>query len=76
MRNGKTLFKGMTLSDVVRMQVDIETVGLSSAREDDRILVIAVRDNRGLLETLTGVRRAGADLIITYHAKDVASWLR
>jgi porphobilinogen synthase len=29
-----------------------------------------------VLETLTGIRRAGADLIITYHAKDVASWLR
>jgi porphobilinogen synthase len=29
-----------------------------------------------VLEALTGIRRAGADLIITYHAKDVASWLR
>lgn len=54
MQNGKTLFKGMLASDVVRMQVDIETVGLISSREDDRILVVAVRDNRGLLETLTG----------------------
>jgi DNA polymerase elongation subunit (family B) len=54
LRNGKTLFKGMSIGDVVRMQVDIETVGLSSAREEDRILVIAVKDNRGLLETLTG----------------------
>ncbi len=29
-----------------------------------------------VLETLTGIRRAGADLIITYHAKDAARWLR
>jgi porphobilinogen synthase len=28
------------------------------------------------LETLTGMKRAGADLIITYHAKDAARWLR
>jgi porphobilinogen synthase len=29
-----------------------------------------------VLEALTGIRRAGADLVITYHAKDVAEWLR
>jgi porphobilinogen synthase len=34
-------------------------------------------DERALvLETLTGIRRAGADIVITYHAKDVAEWLR
>jgi porphobilinogen synthase len=27
------------------------------------------------LEALTGIKRAGADLIITYHAKDAARWL-
>jgi porphobilinogen synthase len=27
------------------------------------------------LEVLTGIRRAGADLIITYHAQDAARWL-
>jgi porphobilinogen synthase len=28
------------------------------------------------LETLTSFKRAGADLILTYHAKDAARWLR
>ncbi len=28
------------------------------------------------LETLTGVKRAGADVIITYHALDAAKWLK
>jgi porphobilinogen synthase len=28
------------------------------------------------LEALTGIRRAGADVVITYFAKDVAGWLR
>ena len=27
------------------------------------------------LEVLTGIRRAGADLIITYHAKEASRWL-
>jgi porphobilinogen synthase len=26
-------------------------------------------------EVLTGIKRAGADLIITYHAPDVAGWM-
>lgn len=29
-----------------------------------------------VLETLTSIKRAGADLIITYHAKDAAQWLQ
>ncbi len=29
-----------------------------------------------VLETLTALKRAGADLILTYHAKDAAKWLR
>jgi porphobilinogen synthase len=28
------------------------------------------------LELLTGIKRAGADMILSYHAKDVARWLR
>ncbi len=28
-----------------------------------------------VLETLTSIKRAGADLILTYHAKDAAAWL-
>ena len=28
-----------------------------------------------VLETLTAIRRAGADVLITYHAKDAARWL-
>jgi porphobilinogen synthase len=29
-----------------------------------------------VLETLTSIRRAGADIVITYHAKDAATWLQ
>jgi porphobilinogen synthase len=31
---------------------------------------------RATLELLTGIKRAGADIIITYHAKEAARWLR
>ncbi|MBR1761235.1 MAG: hypothetical protein IJ741_08665 [Schwartzia sp.] len=29
-----------------------------------------------MLETLTSMKRAGADIIITYHAIDAAKWLK
>jgi len=32
-------------------------------------------ERRTVLETLTSIRRAGADAILTYHARDAASWL-
>ena len=32
-------------------------------------------EERAVLETLTGIKRAGADIIITYHALDAARWL-
>ncbi|MBU6450517.1 MAG: porphobilinogen synthase [Cyanobacteria bacterium REEB67] len=35
-----------------------------------------IDEKRVVLELLTGITRAGADIIITYHAKDVASWLK
>jgi porphobilinogen synthase len=34
-----------------------------------------IDERRVVLETLTGIVRAGADLIITYHAREVAKWL-
>jgi porphobilinogen synthase len=34
-----------------------------------------IDERRVVLETLTGFKRAGADLILTYHAKDAARWL-
>jgi porphobilinogen synthase len=32
-------------------------------------------ERAAVLEALTGIRRAGADIVITYYAKDVARWL-
>ncbi|MGH8277236.1 MAG: porphobilinogen synthase, partial [Steroidobacteraceae bacterium] len=33
-------------------------------------------EKRVVLEILTGIQRAGADIILTYHAKDAARWLK
>jgi len=33
-------------------------------------------ERRTVLESLTGIKRAGADMIITYWAKDLTTWLR
>jgi len=35
-----------------------------------------IEERRAVLELLHGFRRAGADMILTYHAKDAAAWLR
>jgi porphobilinogen synthase len=35
-----------------------------------------IDERRAALESLLAIRRAGADMIITYYAKDAARWLR
>jgi porphobilinogen synthase len=35
----------------------------------------ALDERAAVLETLTSIRRAGADVVITYHAKDAARWM-
>ena len=35
-----------------------------------------IDERRVVMEILTGFKRAGADMILTYHAKDAARWLK
>ncbi|MCS7046138.1 MAG: porphobilinogen synthase [Gemmataceae bacterium] len=35
-----------------------------------------IDERRIVLEILTGIKRAGADMILTYHAREVAQWLK
>ena len=48
--------------------------------EDGRVKAAAangwIDEKRIVLETLTSMKRAGADIIITYHAIDAAKWLK
>lgn len=34
-----------------------------------------IDERQVVLEVLTGIKRAGADVIVTYHALDAAAWL-
>ncbi|MCA9110747.1 MAG: porphobilinogen synthase, partial [Planctomycetaceae bacterium] len=34
-----------------------------------------IDEQRVAMEILTSIKRAGADMIITYHAKDACRWL-
>ena len=57
MRSGQTLFKGMRFDEIVRLQFDIETFGLDSRPENNKVFLIAVSDTRGLLELIEGDER-------------------
>jgi porphobilinogen synthase len=35
-----------------------------------------LEERRAIMETLTAIKRAGADIILTYHAREVARWLK
>lgn len=53
-RTGMTLFKGMAFDNLLRMQVDLETVDLNPKPPQNRIFMIAVRDTQGFEEALVG----------------------
>ena len=63
----------------VRDQFDLPVVAYNVSAEYSMVKAAAANgwlDERAVvLETLTGFKRAGADIIITYHAKDAVRWL-
>ena len=63
----------------VRERTELPLVAYNVSGEYSMVKAAAqlgwIDERRVVLETLMGMRRAGADAIITYHAKDVAGWL-
>jgi porphobilinogen synthase len=63
----------------VRDAVHVPVVAYQVSGEFSLIKAAAARgwidERAAILETLTGIRRAGADLIISYFAVEVAQWL-
>jgi porphobilinogen synthase len=63
----------------VREQTSLPLVAYNVSGEYSMVKAAArlgwIEERRVVLETMTGMRRAGADAIISYHAKDVARWL-
>jgi porphobilinogen synthase len=69
--------------DIIRLVKDrfgVPTAAYNVSGEYAMLKAAAARgwidERRVVLETLTGFKRAGADMIITYHALDAARWLR
>lgn len=64
----------------VRDRFDLPLAAYNVSGEYSMVKAAAARgwldERRVVLETLTAIRRAGADLILTYHAKDAAVWLQ
>jgi porphobilinogen synthase len=64
----------------LKERFDLPLVAYNVSGEYSMIKAAAANDwidhDRVVLETLTGMKRAGADLIITYHAKEAAKLLR
>lgn len=72
----------MAYLDVVRAAADISPVPVAAYQVSGEYAMIAAAAANGwidlrtvALETLTGIRRAGADIVLTYWAADVAGWL-
>jgi porphobilinogen synthase len=69
--------------DIIRQVRDAVRVPVVAYQVSGEFSLIKAAAERGwideraaVLETLTGIRRAGADLIISYFAPQVAQWLR
>jgi porphobilinogen synthase len=68
--------------DVIRAVRDRFELPLAAYNVSGEYAMIKAAATQGLLderaavlETLTSIRRAGADMILTYHAKEAARWL-
>jgi porphobilinogen synthase len=69
--------------DIVRMvrdQFDVPVAAYSVSGEYSMVKAAAqnnwIEEKLAVLEVLTGIHRAGAGIILTYHAKDAARWLK
>lgn len=74
---------GLAFLDIVRdvrNHFDLPLVTYNVSGEYAMVKAAALNgwidEKKTVLELLTGMKRAGADIIITYHAKDAARWLR
>src|SRR5579862_3180344 len=64
----------------VRERFDVPVAAYNVSAEFSMVKAAAqkgwIDEQRITLEILTGIQRAGASIILTYHAKDVARWLK
>jgi porphobilinogen synthase len=64
----------------VRERTDLPVAAYNVSGEYSMLKAAAqngwLEEERAVMEALTGIKRAGADIIISYHAPDVARWLQ
>jgi porphobilinogen synthase len=64
----------------VRERFDVPVAAYNVSGEYSMVKAAArngwIEEQRTALEILTGIQRAGASIILTYHAKDAARWLK
>lgn len=72
----------MSYLDVVRAAAEISLVPVAAYQVSGEYSMIAAAGEKGwidlptvVLESLEGIRRAGADIVLSYWAVDVARWL-
>ena len=72
----------MAYLDIVRAAAEISPVPVAAYQVSGEYAMIAAAAANGwvdgpaaALESLTGIRRAGADIVLTYFAVDAAGWL-
>ena len=68
--------------DVIRQVREMSDIPLAAYNVSGEYAMVKVAAEKGwidekriVLEILTGIKRAGADMILTYHATDAAKWL-
>lgn len=74
---------GLAYLDIVKLAREVTDLPVAVYNVSGEYSMVKAAAERGwidekriVLETLTAFRRAGANLIITYHAKDAARWLQ
>ena len=72
----------MAYLDVVRAVKEATNVPLAAYNVSGEYAMVKAAERNGwidgkrvTLEILTSIRRAGADLILTYHAREASEWL-
>ena len=64
----------------VRERFDVPVAAYNVSAEYSMVKAAArdgwIDEQRTVLEILTGIQRAGASMVLTYHAKDAARWLK
>jgi porphobilinogen synthase len=73
----------MAYLDILRQVADVSPVPVAAYQVSGEYAMVEaaaangwIDRDRAVLETITGIRRAGADAVLTYWAVEVAGWLR